>query len=157
MNDSNQIFSQILDKSRAAAAGDYGVLSAGERLVAAIVLNRADWLEQENYTLAEAIVRIGPKWIAQIPAVAKQLAAEQAVVQEGMHRASRQARVDALLGSDDDEVKLAVTFRTHGYAPGYRDVDLMFAARSLYASSETRPKLVTIRVRPGTLNPSSVR
>ncbi len=36
-----------------------GPLSTGESLIAAVVLNRADWLQEMDYTILEAIVRIG--------------------------------------------------------------------------------------------------
>lgn len=46
----------------AKATDSYGVLSTGERVTAAVVLNRFDWLEELNYTMAEAFDRIGPEW-----------------------------------------------------------------------------------------------
>ena len=42
----------------------------------ALVLNRADWLAEMQYTLAEAIERSGPDWVPVIPQVARQLADE---------------------------------------------------------------------------------
>ncbi|MDT4852343.1 hypothetical protein FQZ97_865710 [compost metagenome] len=54
----------ILMKAREARDHGYGVLSTGERLAAALVLNRADWLKEMNYTLCEAIDRVGPEWVA---------------------------------------------------------------------------------------------
>jgi hypothetical protein len=39
----------------------------------ALVLNRADWLAEANYTLAEAIERSGSGWVSLIPKVARQL------------------------------------------------------------------------------------
>ncbi|WFC43203.1 hypothetical protein [Pseudoxanthomonas sp. SE1] len=36
-----------------------GPLSTGESLIAAVVLNRADWLQNMGYTILEALVRIG--------------------------------------------------------------------------------------------------
>ena len=65
-------FAQILAKTRDAVAGGLGALSTGEALAAALVLNRPDWLASMNYTIAEAIERIGPEWIRLIPAAAKQ-------------------------------------------------------------------------------------
>lgn len=46
----------------------YGVLSTGERLAAAMVLNRADWLAEMSYTLPEAIDRLGPDWVSRLHA-----------------------------------------------------------------------------------------
>jgi hypothetical protein len=41
------------------------------------VLNRADWLAELQYTIAEAIERSGQEWVAIIPQVARQLAEEE--------------------------------------------------------------------------------
>jgi hypothetical protein len=54
----------ILRVARYAKANGYGVLSTGEQLAAALVLNRADWLAEMGYTMPEAIDRIGPEWSA---------------------------------------------------------------------------------------------
>ncbi|MBN9047731.1 MAG: hypothetical protein J0H18_19010 [Rhizobiales bacterium] len=67
---------QIIDKSRAAKRGGFGVLSTGEKLAAALVLNRADWLASMDYTMAEAIDRVGMDWLTRIPEAARQLAYE---------------------------------------------------------------------------------
>lgn len=40
-------------------------------------LNRADWLAEYDYTIAEAIERAGQEWVAMIPQVARQLAEEE--------------------------------------------------------------------------------
>jgi hypothetical protein len=55
----------------------WAVQSTGEKVAVALVLNRADWLEKIQYTLAEAIERSGAEWIAMIPQVARQLAEEE--------------------------------------------------------------------------------
>ncbi|KGU42927.1 hypothetical protein [Xanthomonas citri] len=49
------------------------MLSTGEKLAAALALNRFDWLAKMDYTIAEAIERIGPQWAALIPDAAKLL------------------------------------------------------------------------------------
>jgi hypothetical protein len=54
------------------------VQSTGEKVAVALVLNRADWLEEFDYTLAEAIERAGQEWVAMIPQIARQLAEEEA-------------------------------------------------------------------------------
>lgn len=51
--------------------------STGEKVAVALVLNRADWLAEIQYTLAEAIERSGPDWVSVIPQVARQLADEE--------------------------------------------------------------------------------
>ncbi|EKQ59340.1 hypothetical protein MOU_20363 [Xanthomonas citri pv. malvacearum str. GSPB1386] len=67
------VLQQILDKSRAARDGHFGVLSTGEKLAAALMLNRADLLASVNYTMAEAIERVGADWLARIPEAARVL------------------------------------------------------------------------------------
>lgn len=69
-------FDHLLAKCRDAKAGGWGVLSTGEKLAAALVLNRADWLDQMGYTMAEAIGRVGPEWVSYIPTVATELKSE---------------------------------------------------------------------------------
>ncbi|MGI4745505.1 MAG: hypothetical protein ACRYFY_05600 [Janthinobacterium lividum] len=66
----------ILRISRSAAAGNFNVLSTGEKLGAALVLNRPDLLEQAGYTMAEAIDRVGPDWLVLIPEAARTLTDE---------------------------------------------------------------------------------
>lgn len=63
----------IITKARDAKRGGFGVLSTSEKLAAALVLNRPDWLAEMNYTLAEAIERVGPQWLALIPEAARLL------------------------------------------------------------------------------------
>lgn len=70
------VLEQILSKSRAARGGHFGVLSTGEKLAAALVLNRADLLAEIDYTMAEAIERVGGDWLARIPEAARILAYE---------------------------------------------------------------------------------
>jgi hypothetical protein len=55
----------------------WAVQSTGEKVAVALVLNRADWLEEFGYTLAEAIERAGHEWVAIIPRIARQLAEEE--------------------------------------------------------------------------------
>ncbi|MDV2453499.1 hypothetical protein [Xanthomonas hortorum] len=50
---------RTIEIARAAARmGGPGPLSTGEALTAALVLNRADWLAEMDYTIAEALDRI---------------------------------------------------------------------------------------------------
>lgn len=76
MSMTDYILQQIIDKSRAARDGRFGVLSTGEKLAAALTLNRADLLAEVNYTMAEAIDRVGRDWLARIPEAARILAYE---------------------------------------------------------------------------------
>ena len=50
----------IIRKARDAKRGGWGVQSTGEKLASALVLNRPDWIAAMDYTLAEAIDRVGP-------------------------------------------------------------------------------------------------
>lgn len=43
-----------------------GPLSTGESLAVALILNRADWLKQMNYSIVEALARIGEEWTAEL-------------------------------------------------------------------------------------------
>lgn len=64
----------LLGKARDAAKGGrdaWSVQSTGEKLAVAIVLNRHDWLQQMDYTMAEAIDRVGREWVSLIPEVAR--------------------------------------------------------------------------------------
>lgn len=75
--DDDFVLSQILSKARYARAHcNYDVLSTGEALAAALVLNRSDWLDEMNYTIVEAIERVGPSWMARLPQVATILAGD---------------------------------------------------------------------------------
>jgi hypothetical protein len=77
----NGHYEHLLRKARDAKRGGrdaWGVQSTGEKVAVALVLNRADWLEEIQYTIAEAIERSGQEWISIIPHVARQLAEEEA-------------------------------------------------------------------------------
>jgi len=65
--------SHIINKSRDAKNGGFGVLSTSEQLAAAFVLNRPDWLASAGYTMAEAVERLGAKWLALIPSAERVL------------------------------------------------------------------------------------
>jgi len=76
----NDHYEHLLRKSREARRGGHDawvVQSTGERVAVALVLNRADWLAEVQYTIAEAIERSGTEWVAIIPQVARQLADEE--------------------------------------------------------------------------------
>jgi hypothetical protein len=75
----NSRYNHLLNKARNAMRGGrcaWAVQSTGEKVAVALALNRADWLEEFGYTLAEAIERAGHEWVAIIPQVARQLAEE---------------------------------------------------------------------------------
>jgi pterin-4a-carbinolamine dehydratase len=81
MNTFNDRYNHLLNKARSAKRGGHdawAVQSTGEKVAVALVLNRADWLTEYDYTIAEAIERAGQEWVAMIPQVARQLAEEEA-------------------------------------------------------------------------------
>ena len=57
--------------------GGFDALSVGEKLAAALVLNRSDWLCALGYTITEAIERLDEGWVALIPLVARSLASSR--------------------------------------------------------------------------------
>ena len=76
----NDRYEHLLRKARDAKRGGHdawAVQSTGEKVAVALVLNRADWLAQIDYTIPEAIDRSGMEWIAIIPQVARQLTEEE--------------------------------------------------------------------------------
>ena len=77
----NDRYNHLLNKARQAmrfGRNAWAVQSSGEKLAVALALNRSDWLEEQGYTIAEAIERAGQDWVAIIPRVARQLAEEGA-------------------------------------------------------------------------------
>lgn len=86
------VLQQILDKSRAARDGSFGVLSTGEKIAAALVLNRADWLASFDYTMAQAIERVGADWLANIPEAARVLEHEAELAREAATRKRNTSR-----------------------------------------------------------------
>ncbi|MDK2741698.1 MAG: hypothetical protein NDI90_02210 [Nitrospira sp. BO4] len=66
----------VLRICRDALVDGLGTQSTGEKLLAALILNRADWLHEMGYTIADAIDRVGIEWIAIIPDVVKTLREE---------------------------------------------------------------------------------
>jgi hypothetical protein len=59
MEDAAMNLQRTIEVARTAARmGGAGPLSTGEALTAALVLNRADWLAEMDYTIAEALDRI---------------------------------------------------------------------------------------------------
>ena len=76
----NDRYEHLLRKSRDAKRGGrdaWGVQSTGEKVAVALVLNRADWLAEIDYTIPEAIERSGMEWVSIIPQVARQLTEEE--------------------------------------------------------------------------------
>lgn len=79
MSTQSDRYEHLLRKAREAKRGGHdawAVHSTGKKVAVALVLNRADWLEEIQYTIAEAIDRSGAECVAMIPQVARQLADE---------------------------------------------------------------------------------
>jgi hypothetical protein len=73
-------YEHLLRKARDAKRGGHeawAVQSTGEKVAVALVLNRADLLAEQGYTIPEAIERSGAEWVAIIPQVARQLTEEE--------------------------------------------------------------------------------
>jgi hypothetical protein len=47
-----------------------------EKLAVALVLNKTNWLQAMNYSIADAIDNLGPDWVDLIPCTAKRLRRE---------------------------------------------------------------------------------
>ena len=78
-------FEHLLGKARDAATGGHDawrVQSTGEKLAVALVLNRADWLAEMQYTLAEAIDRVGMTWLRYIRTVERIIVDETSAADE---------------------------------------------------------------------------
>ena len=72
---SDQAFNTILAVARRVRANpdERDVLSTGEQLAVALVLNRPEWLAESKYTLCEAIDRLGSDWVSRLRAVERAL------------------------------------------------------------------------------------
>lgn len=80
MGEQNGRYRQLLSKARNAKRGGHDawtVQSTGEKVAVALVLNRADWLAECDYAIAEAIDRAGQEWVEAIPQIALRLAEEE--------------------------------------------------------------------------------
>lgn len=120
MSGDNYELEHILAKSRDAKNGGFGVLSTGEKLAAALVLNRADWLADVDYTLAEAIDRVGPTWLALIPEAARLLAyeAEQAAEPKGHVYQADNGQWSWVVERDGEPLVNGAGYDTEGEADG---------------------------------------
>ena len=85
---------QIIEKSRAARDGHFNVLSTGEKLAAALVLNRPDWLAEMDYTIVEAIERVGRSWMARAPEAARVLEEEAELARIAQAASKRNGGMD---------------------------------------------------------------
>lgn len=146
MTKNNPDFAHMLRKAKAAASGGINAMSTGEALAAALVLNRPDWLAAMNYTIAEAIDRIGPEWANLVPAVAKEFNRDAQEAAYAAAERARSAKLDLLATQHraDSELDFSAKLITYGDAPGYRDVTLTF---DLEPIGEDRGPIIRARVR----------
>ena len=123
----------ILAKARDAAAGGIGALSTGEALAAALVLNRPDWLATMEYSIAEAIERIGPDSGAPRSRGGTTVQARQRGSRVRGRGEARQAKLAAHFASqaDGEVLDFSATLLTSGNASGYRDVSLTFNLKAI--------------------------
>ena len=73
-------FKHLMRKARDAKTGGHDAWraqSTGEKLAVAMVLNEPAWLAEMQYTIAEAIDRIGPEWLSIMPKVERVLRDEE--------------------------------------------------------------------------------
>jgi hypothetical protein len=76
---SDNEYDHLIRKAREAKRGGrdvWNVMSTGEKVAVALVLNRHEWLDEFGYTIPEAIDRSGVYWVSLIPMVARELADE---------------------------------------------------------------------------------
>lgn len=139
---------RIVSKSLAAAKGNYGVLSQGERLAAALVLNRPDWIMEEGYTLGRCIDRVGVDWMRLIPEAARRVTE---ILEESV-AALDKARVAAAIASmngqareQDQTVDFNATLTSYSNAPGYRDVSLTFELLQYRTNATMKAELFITR------------
>lgn len=121
-------FEHMVGKARQAAQGGFDVLSTGEKLAAALILNRHDWLSMMGYTIAEALARVGAEWVAMIPAAAKLLNDTEAVFQKAEKAARDEVALQSVAGGADggEAIDVSAKLVSSGQAPGYRDASFTF-------------------------------
>jgi hypothetical protein len=144
-------YQQALSKTRdAATQGSPGGMSTGEALMAALALNRTDWLQKMGYSIAEALERIGDDWAALVPRVAREIRKELALEAEAKEEAEVATAVAQMTsgaaGTYEDRLHFSTKLVTTGNAPGYRDASLVFELRpvglerTFFAQLSLRPE-----------------
>jgi hypothetical protein len=134
-------YKQALSKTRDAAVnGSPGGMSTGEALMAALALNRTDWLQKMGYTIAEALERVGEEWAALVPRVAREIRQELALEAEAKQQADVATAVAQLksgaAGTYEDRLHFSTRLVTTGNAPGYRDASLVFELEPIGSKSK---------------------
>lgn len=139
-------YDHLMQKVRHAANGGINVLSTGEALAAALVLNRFDWLSNMGYTMAEALDRIDSDTVPLLRRAERQIRDELTEANEAADVARQDSAMSELRLTGDDigegpvSVDLQGRFVTHSEAPGYRDATLMLDVRP---ATENAPDIET--------------
>lgn len=69
----SQAFKNIYHSAVSALNGGFDCLSSGQKVAAALVLNRHDWLTKIRYTIPEALYRLDEGWAELMPLVERML------------------------------------------------------------------------------------
>jgi hypothetical protein len=146
-------FDHALAKVLDAARGGLGAQSTGEQLMAALCLNRPDWLAEMGYTIAEALERVGGEWQSYVPAVSRRAREELAREADAGRRAEQVAAIAAFrskLGAPAvdgaaepaEPVSCCAELVSTGWeSPGYRDTAMVFDLTPANSSQAMRVEL----------------
>lgn len=133
-----QPLEHIVMKTREAMqANGTGALSVGEAVAAALVLNRADWLAGMDYTIPQAIDRIGPEWAVLIPEAARIIAKADEAISRVEKRANDETALQSL-GSGEDVVDVTAKLINYGHSPGYRSASFYVDVACLRSEKTVR-------------------
>lgn len=119
----------LISIAKRARGGGYSVMSLGEKLAAALILNRPDWIIALDYTLADALDRVGQDWVRLIPTASQHVERAAEEEEQAAYAAAEKAQAEKmakLAGGDSDGVEFSARLVTYSNAPGYRDVGLIF-------------------------------
>lgn len=126
-----------------------GPLSTGEALMAALALNRPDWLARMGYTIVDAMERIGAEWLAFLPRLAREVSEHQVASREAKELADQAMALTRMRSAGDEgregAIECDARLVTYGSAPGYRDASLTFELQPRNGSQVLRAEL---RLRP---------
>lgn len=135
-------FEVLTEKVRQAANGGWGVLSTGEKLAAALALNRPDWLTEMGYTIPEAMDRVGVAWLSMIPGVVRLIEETNDLLSSAADRARKEEQLASLSAqTQDGSIDLSAKLLTYGESPGYRDVSVVFEVRPIGAEGNRKLSL----------------
>ncbi|MFL9611115.1 hypothetical protein ACKF11_13600 [Methylobacillus sp. Pita2] len=102
-----------------AAGGDL-TLSTGEFLLAAIVLDRGDWLKEWGYTMSQALGRLDKEWIPLLQNIESAFSATSQIIKDSQAAATSATALLAL----EPNIHYDAAYVTHADSPGYRDIEI---------------------------------